>query len=113
MPGQVAGVEPGFSAVGSVGQAEEARDVAVALPRAGQQHYAGAAGQGELAAGDGADAETARLPGEVQGPAEVGIGQGQGIRAVLRGLGQQFVDVGNSEAEGVEALGVKLNVILG
>ena len=53
------------------------------------------------------------LPGEVQRPAEVGVGQGEGIIAVLHGLGQQFVDVGCAQAEGVEALGMELDVAAG
>ena len=89
-------VQPGFAAVIGVGQGEQPGDVAVALAGLGQQHDAGAVRQGQLAAGDGPDAQAVGQPGELQGAAQVGVGESLGGIAVLSGLGQQLVDVGGS-----------------
>ena len=55
-------------------------------------------------------AEAAGEAGELQRSAEVGVGQGEGVVAVLLRLRQQFVRVGRPRSEGVEALGVQLDV---
>ena len=84
MFGQVGGVEPGLPPVGGVGQGEEPGDVGVALPRLGQKDEAGAVGEGQLAPGDGPDAEAVGEAGELQRPAEVGVGEGQGVDSRAR-----------------------------
>ena len=89
-------VQPGFAAVGGVGQGEQAGDVGVALAGLRQQDQAGPVLQGQLAAGDGLDAHAVGQPGELQGAAQVSVGQGQGIVTVLPGLGQQLVNVGGA-----------------
>ena len=106
-------VQPGFAAVGGVGQGEHAGDVAVALPVLGQKDDAGAVRQGKLAAGDRLDPEAVGQPGEFQGAAQIGVGQGQGGIPVLSGLGQQLVDVGGAHTEGIEALDVEFHVCSG
>ena len=111
--GQVGRIEPGVPSVGGVGQGHQARDVGIALPRAGQQDDVRAVGQGQLATGDGPDAEAASEPCEVQGAAQVRVGQRQRPTAVIGGPFQQLVDVRCSLAEGVEARGVKLDVACG
>ena len=58
----------------------------------------------------GLNAQAAGQAGELQGAAEVGVGQGQGRIPVLPGPGQQFVDVGRSCPEGIEALDVEFHV---
>ena len=108
--GQASRVQPGFPTVGGVGQGEQAGDVGVALTGPGQQHQAGAAFQGQFAAGDGPYAQAFGQPGEFQRPAQVGVGQGQGGIPVLHGLGQQLVDVGGPLSKGVEALDVEFHV---
>ena len=110
MFGQAGGVEPGLPPVGGVGQGEEPGDVGVAPPRLGQQDEAGAVGECQLGSGDRLDAEAVGEAGELQRPAEVGVGEGQGVIAVLARLGQQLVGVRRAHAEGVEARGVQLDV---
>ena len=56
---------------------------------------------------------TPRLPARranSQRPAEVGVGQCEGVVAVLLRLREQLVHVGRPRSEGVEALGVQLDV---
>ena len=74
--GQVGGVEPGLPPVGGVGQGEEPGDVGVALPRRGQQDETGAVGECQLAPGNRPDTEAVGETGELQRPAEVGVGEG-------------------------------------
>ena len=76
----------------------------------GQEHDAGAVRQGQFSAGDGLDSQAAGQAGELQGAAEVGIGQGQGRIPVLPGPCQQFVDVGDPHSKGIEALDVEFHV---
>ena len=108
--GQARRVQPGFPTVGGVGQGEQAGDVGVARTGPGQQHQAGPIVQGQFAAGDGPYAQAFGQPGEFQRPAQVGVGQGQGLIPVFHGLGQQLVDVGGPLSKGVEALDVEFHV---
>ena len=94
MVGKVSGVQPGLPAVCGVGYGEEAGDVGVALPGPGQENKAGVVGESQLSTGDGPDTQAVGQPCELQGPAQVGVGEGQGGVAVLYRLGQQLVDVG-------------------
>ena len=78
-----AGIEPALLAGGlvgllqAVGQADQAAEVAIALPCRRQQREVvaragqGGLGQGQLHAGDGANAILLALPGEDHGPEEV------------------------------------------
>ena len=113
MTGQVGRIEPGVPSVGGIGQGQQARDVGIALSRAGQQDDARAVGQGQLAPRDGSDAKAVGEPCEVQGAAQVRVGQRQRPAAVIGGPFQQLVDVRCALAEGVEARGVKLDVACG
>ena len=110
MMGQLRGIESRLPAVGGVGDGEEAGDVGVPLPGTGEQRESRSVGEGQLPARDGLDAQAVGEPRELQRPAEIRVGQGQrGIPVLLR-LRQQLVDVGGPFPEGVEALGVKLDV---
>ena len=51
--------------------------------------------------------------GELQGPTEVGVGEGEGGIAVLSGPGQQLVKVGCSLPKGIKAFGVEFHVFDG
>ena len=112
MVGQVPRIQPRFPAVGGVGVGEEPGDVGVPGPGRREQGKARAVGQGQLPAGDGPDPEAVGEPGELQSAAEVRVGQGQRRVAVLIPLRQQFVRMGRPHPEGVEALGVKLDVAI-
>ena len=108
--GQVSGVELRQLAVGGVGQGEEPGEIGVPGAGAGQQREPRAVGEGHLAARDGSKAQAVGELRELQRAAEVGVGQGQGGVSVLLGLGQQFVGMRRPHPEGVEALGVQLDV---
>ena len=107
---QMCRVQPRLPTVDGVRQGEQPRKVGIALPRPGQENEARTIQQGELAAGDGPDLQAVGEASEVQRPAEVGVGQGKGRVTERLGLGEQLVRVGGSRPEGVEALGVQLNV---
>ena len=74
MLAKVRGVQPRLPAVDGIGQGEQPGEVAITLPRPGQQHETGAVRQSDLPAGDGLHAEAARQTGELQRSAEVGVG---------------------------------------
>ena len=57
--GRYAGSSLGFSAVGGVGEGEEAGDVGIARAILGKESEAGVVGEGKFAAGDGPDAQVA------------------------------------------------------
>ena len=107
---QVLGVEARRAAVDGAGQGEQARDMGVTLAGLGEQRQARAVLQGELAAGDGLDAQGIGQAGEFEGAAQVGVGQSQGAAAVRLGLRQQFVDVRGAETEREKTLGVQFDV---
>ena len=107
---QMRGIEPGFPAVNRVCEGKQTRNVRVTATRLRQQREPGAIQQGQLAPGDGRDAQAAGQARELQRPAQIGIGQGQGGVAVLLRLRQQFMGMGGTQSKGIEAFNVKLDV---
>ena len=84
-------VQTRLATVRRVGQREQPRQVAVPLPRPRQQCHSRPVRQRQFAAGDRLQPQPVGLPGEVQRPAQVGVGQRQASVPVLPCPCQQFV----------------------
>ena len=93
MSRQVLGVESGVFAVGAVGQGEQPAEIGVPLSGTGQKGQPRVVCQGQLSAGHRVYSQAVGQAGELQRAAQVGVGQGHGLIAVLPGSGQEFMDM--------------------
>ena len=108
--GQLVDRDRRCAAVGDMGQRQQPAEVAVAGGGLDQQRQVGAAGQGQLAAGDRPHAGVARGMRELERPGQaVVVGQRHGGVAELGGGEGQLLGLGGAVQERVAGVGVQLD----